>query len=56
MTVAVPPEPPTTEPKVRELAERVGFEPTCRFWRQDAFEAPPLRPLRYLSPVEHLRS
>src|SRR5262249_10827542 len=31
------------------LAERVGFEPTCRFWRQDAFEAPPLRPLRYLS-------
>src|ERR1043166_5451285 len=31
------------------MAERVGFEPTCRFWRQDAFEAPPLRPLRYLS-------
>jgi hypothetical protein len=27
MTVAVPPESPTTEPKVRELAERVGFEP-----------------------------
>src|SRR5207302_7305429 len=25
-----PPEPPTTEPKVREVAERVGFEPTCR--------------------------
>ena len=30
------------------LAERVGFEPTCPFG-QDAFEAPPLRPLRYLS-------
>ena len=32
----------------RRLAERVGFEPTCPFG-QDAFEAPPLRPLRYLS-------
>src|SRR5262245_28066628 len=30
------------------MAERVGFEPTCPFG-QDAFEAPPLRPLRYLS-------
>src|SRR5215510_7572532 len=30
------------------VAERVGFEPTCPFG-QDAFEAPPLRPLRYLS-------
>ena len=30
------------------LAERVGFEPTCPCG-QDAFEAPPLRPLRYLS-------
>ena len=33
----------------RRMAERVGFEPTCPFG-QDAFEAPPLRPLRYLSP------
>ena len=32
----------------KRLAERVGFEPTCPFG-QDAFEAPPLRPLRYLS-------
>src|SRR6476659_5687422 len=32
----------------RRMAERVGFEPTCPFG-QDAFEAPPLRPLRYLS-------
>jgi hypothetical protein len=31
------------------VAERGGFEPPCRFRRQDAFEAPPLRPLRYLS-------
>ena len=38
----------------RRMAERVGFEPTCRFWRQDAFEAPPLRPLRYLSAVTSL--
>ena len=30
------------------MAERVGFEPTCPCG-QDAFEAPPLRPLRYLS-------
>src|SRR5215470_13521656 len=30
------------------VSERVGFEPTCPFG-QDAFEAPPLRPLRYLS-------
>ena len=30
------------------LAERVGFEPTCPFG-QHAFEARPLRPLRYLS-------
>src|SRR5262245_5168480 len=36
------------------MAERVGFEPTCRFWRQDAFEAPPLRPLRYLSAPDSL--
>ena len=28
------------------MAERVGFEPTCPFG-QDAFEAPPLRPLLY---------
>ncbi len=35
--------------KENELAERVGFEPTCRLPRQDAFEAPPLQPLRYLS-------
>ena len=34
-----------------KLAERVGFEPTCPFG-QDAFEAPPLRPLRYLSVIE----
>jgi hypothetical protein len=34
------------------LAERVGFEPTCPFG-QDAFEAPPLRPLRYLSAEEN---
>ena len=32
----------------RRMAERVGFEPTCPCG-QDAFEAPPLRPLRYLS-------
>ena len=32
----------------RGMAERVGFEPTCPCG-QDAFEAPPLRPLRYLS-------
>jgi hypothetical protein len=32
----------------RRVSERVGFEPTCPFG-QDAFEAPPLRPLRYLS-------
>src|SRR5688572_22595295 len=30
------------------MAERVGFEPTCPCG-QDAFEAPPLPPLRYLS-------
>jgi hypothetical protein len=30
------------------MAERVGFEPTCPFG-QHAFEARPLRPLRYLS-------
>ena len=39
----------TLEERKKELAERVGFEPTCRLSRQDAFEAPPLRPLRYLS-------
>ena len=33
-----------------DLAERVGFEPTCPCG-QDAFEAPPLRPLRYLSVI-----
>jgi hypothetical protein len=33
------------------MAERVGFEPTCPFG-QDAFEAPPLRPLRYLSIIQ----
>jgi hypothetical protein len=33
------------------VAERVGFEPTCPCG-QDAFEAPPLRPLRYLSAEE----
>jgi hypothetical protein len=37
----------------RWMAERVGFEPTCPCG-QDAFEAPPLRPLRYLSVVTHL--
>ena len=31
MTVASPLEPPRTEPKARELAERVGFEPTVEF-------------------------
>ena len=31
------------------LAERVGFEPTCRFCRQTDFESVPLRPLRYRS-------
>ena len=31
-----------------DMAERVGFEPTCPFG-QHAFEARPLRPLRYLS-------
>src|SRR5688500_8026697 len=36
------------------LAERVGFEPTCPCG-QDAFEAPPLRPLRYLSAREEPR-
>jgi hypothetical protein len=25
-----PPEPLSTEPKAKEMAERVGFEPTCR--------------------------
>jgi hypothetical protein len=34
------------------MAERVGFEPTCPCG-QDAFEAPPLRPLRYLSVRPH---
>ena len=51
-------EPPSRSPALRRpgrserfrrrMAERVGFEPTCPFG-QDAFEAPPLRPLRYLS-------
>jgi hypothetical protein len=36
-----------------DLAERVGFEPTCPCG-QDAFEAPPLRPLRYLSVITSL--
>ena len=36
------------ELRASRMAERVGFEPTCPFG-QDAFEAPPLRPLRYLS-------
>ena len=36
------------------MAERVGFEPTCPFG-QDAFEAPPLRPLRYLSEAGNAR-
>jgi hypothetical protein len=42
-------EPKLTEGE-RRLAERVGFEPTCPCG-QDAFEAPPLRPLRYLSVI-----
>ena len=35
------------------MAERVGFEPTCPFG-QHAFEARPLRPLRYLSALGRL--
>ena len=39
---------PIGETEASRMAERVGFEPTCPCG-QDAFEAPPLRPLRYLS-------
>jgi hypothetical protein len=41
MTVAVPPEPPTTEPEVREVAEREGFEPPVRFPVQRFSRPPP---------------
>ncbi len=36
---------------MKVMAERVGFEPTCPCG-QHAFEARPLRPLRYLSALE----
>jgi hypothetical protein len=45
---AIPPKRALSSGARRRVAERVGFEPTCPCG-QDAFEAPPLRPLRYLS-------
>jgi hypothetical protein len=41
-----------TEPKARDFGGEGGIRTHVPVTRQDAFEAPPLRPLRYLSVIQ----